>query len=106
MKKEIESTEEEKLTLKSLKKEFDLFKQEIFSRLPVQPLPPVHSITENIDAVVIPDEPAESLIRFHLTDKVNPIREFSEESNGERWREVANEFHNTNIDKIRSREDL
>ncbi len=98
--------EETKLTLKSLKKEFEEFKEWITSRLPEQNLKPVHGITEKIDPVVIPAEPAVNAIRFHLTHREVPMREFTEETHGENWREVANEFHENNIHMIRKREDL
>lgn len=81
-------------------------KEHIDSKIPVAPQPPVFGITEEIDEVVIPEEEAESLVRFHTTNISTPIREFSEDVHGENWREVANEFHKNNTHQIRSREDL
>lgn len=98
--------EETKLTLKSLKKEFEDFKEWVAERLPQQNLKPVHGITEKIEPVVIPKEPAVNAIRFHLTHKEIPVREFNEETHGEDWREIANTFHENNLHMIRSREDL
>ena len=98
--------EETKLTLKSLKKEFEEFKEWVATRLPEQNLKPVHGITERIDPVEIPNEPAMNAIRFHLTHKEVPVREFTEETHGENWREIADEFHKNNTHMIRSRENL
>ena len=98
--------EEVRLTLKSLKKEFDEFKEWIESRLPTQNPPLVHGITEHIDPVIIPETPAKEKIRFHITHKEIPFRDFTEETHGENWREIANEFHQNNVNVIRKREDF
>ena len=98
--------EETKLTLKSLKKEFEDFKDWVATRLPEQNLKPVHGITEHIDPVTIPEEPPVNLVRFHLTHKEVPVREFSEEEHGKKWRDIANKFHASNVHMIRRRENL
>lgn len=103
-----EEKKEEKLTLKSLKKELDEFKDEIFKRLPAQPLPPVHGFAVSVNAndIAIPETPAETKIIFHFSDRFISPREFSEAENGPEWRELANAFHNNNTDKIKKREDF
>lgn len=102
-----ETEKEEKLTLKSLDKQFREFKEEVFKRLPVQPLVPVHGVapTANPEDVVIPETPAENEIVFHFHDRFKEPRSFNEEDNGPDWREIANSFHENNIDQIKKRED-
>jgi hypothetical protein len=103
-----ETQQEEKLTLKSLKKELDAFKTEVLSRLPPQPLPPVHGFAHAVNPsdVAIPETEAEMKIVFHFADRFTPAREFSEETHGGKWRIIANEFHQNNTDKIKRREDF
>lgn len=101
-------TVEEKLTLKSLKKELDIFKEEVFKRLPFNPLPPVHGFatTSNPSDVAIPNKPAKEKITFNFHDRFTEPRIFSEQINGEDWHDLANEFHHNNQSQIKKREDL
>lgn len=105
---EQEPQEETKLTLKSLKKEFDDFKKYLETRLPAQPLPPIHGVAPIADPkdVKIPEKEAENAIVFHFHDRFTSSRAFSQENNGENWRELANTFHQNNITQIKKREDL
>lgn len=108
MAKDEETTQpEEKLTIKSLKKELDAFKEEVFKRLPPQPLPIIHGLQNatNPDDVRVPKTPAEKEIIFHFHDRFTGPRTFSEEINGEDWRELANNFQNINQSQIKKRED-
>jgi hypothetical protein len=95
------------VTIKSLKKEFDLFKQEVLARLPDLPLAPVHSVRPNINPedVAVPKEAASESITFHFVDRFAKPRTFSEQENGAEWRELAQQFHDSNQDKIKKRDD-
>lgn len=97
--------EEEKLTLKGLKKELDAFKEEIIKRLPVQPLAPVHGFAVAGSPIEIPNEVPKHSITFSFHDRFKEAREFSEEINGEDWVGLANAFHQNNQAQIKSRED-
>lgn len=101
-----ETEKEEKLTLKSLKKDFEEFKAEVFKRLPVQPLPPIHgfAIVARPEDVVIPESPAEDHITFHFHDNFKESRTFSEAVNGPEWRDAADNFHEINERQISKRE--
>lgn len=98
--------EEEKLTLKSLNKQFNEFKEEVFKRLPPQPLPPVHGFAVSGDPIDIPTKEAKSSVTFHFHDRFAEPRIFNKEINGEEWLTLANFFHENNIAKIKSRKDV
>lgn len=103
---EIEEPAEERLTLKSLKKEFDLFKNEIFQRLPPQPLNPVHHVHPNINPDDVSVGDAKESVIFHFTDRFADPRIFSEAINGPEWLTLANNFQQNNAHQIKKREDL
>lgn len=102
-----DTKEETKLTLKSLKKEFEEFKSYIDKRLPPNPLPPIHSVTPhtNPEDIAIPEIAAENEIVFHFHDRFKAPRVFCEAENGGDWRELANNFHRVNEYQIKKRED-
>ena len=104
---ENEEQKEEKLTVKSLKKELDSFKEEVFKRLPPQPLAPVHAVNNrtNPKDVAVPVEPAKKSITFHFHDRFTEPRVFSEGVHGKNWRELANDFQQVNEVQIKKRED-
>lgn len=103
-----EEPEEERLTLKSLNKKLEEFKQEVFSRLPPQPLPPVHgfAVVARPEDIAIPATPAKKEIIFHFHDRFVSPRSFSEESHGTDWHEIANQFQMVNEAQIVRREDI
>lgn len=96
---------EEKLTLKSLKKDFEEFKAEVFKRLPVQPLPPVHGFAVAGSPVEIPNEVPKHSVTFAFHDRFKASRQFSEQENGKDWVALANSFHGNNQVQIKSRID-
>lgn len=98
----------EKTTLKSLKKDFEDFKAEVFKRLPIQPLLPVHGFApvHVPEDVMIPETPAETSITFTFHDRFKEARTFTEADNGPEWREMANAFQSNNESQIKKREDL
>lgn len=106
---EEQTQKEERVTLKSLKKEFDDFKvwvaEELTKRLPEQNLPPVHGFAHKINPedVSASETPAKSSITFNLTGKFEAPRTFSEETNGPKWRELAQSFYENNSHKINKR---
>ena len=99
--------ENKPVTIKSLKKEFDLFKQEVLARLPDLPLAPVHGVRPHINPedVAVPKEAASESITFYFTDRFATPRTFFEADYGSEWRELAQQFHDSNQDKIKKRED-
>lgn len=100
-----ETEKEEKLTLKSLEKQFREFKEEVFKRLPVQPLPPVHGFSVVGDPVTIPDKQPKNSVTFHFHDRFSSPRSFNEETNGKDWANLANSFHENNQAQISKRTD-
>lgn len=104
----VDEVPEEKVTLKSLNKKFEEFKLEILSRLPLQPLAPVHSLINiaNPSDVAVPSVPAEKEITFYFHNRFTQPRSFSEETNGSDWHELANQFQLVNETQIVRREDI
>lgn len=104
-----ETPQEEKLTLKSLNKNFQEFKEEVFKRLPMQPLVPVHGVrpAEALpEDIAIPETPASESITFFFKARFAEPRIFTAEGHGNDWREIANEFQRVNADTIKRREDI
>jgi hypothetical protein len=93
------------VTIKSLKKEFELFKEEVYKRLPPVHLAPVHGVRPYINPEDVAVGDAKESVTFHFTDRFAEPRTFSEEINGSEWKTLAQQFHDNNQDKIKKRED-